>query len=156
LKMNLQSCFIKEKGNPLFFTLFLGSWPAGPTSSPPPLPSIGPNGRCPSFPSARPKLARSPLFLGRPSNERSHARVPARSAANARARSLHHRCIGPGRQSSPSSHRNERLLPFSPHARRCRGFPFFTYRSSIKQATPLLCSISTSLRGNRARPTLKP
>jgi hypothetical protein len=36
LKMNLQNCFIKEKGNPLFFLSFPWFLAAGPTSRHPP------------------------------------------------------------------------------------------------------------------------
>jgi hypothetical protein len=84
-------------------------------------------------PSSGPRLID---FFGRPSNKHSRARVLARSAADAQACSLHHRRVGPGRQSSPSSCRNERRLPFSSRTRRWRDFPFFMYHNSLKQAAP--------------------
>jgi hypothetical protein len=69
LKMNLQNCFIKEKGKHLFFSLIPWIWPAGPTSRP--LASVGPRGRCPSFPSAWPSWPTLALFLGRPTGQRA-------------------------------------------------------------------------------------
>jgi hypothetical protein len=71
----------------------LARWPNQPTI--PPLLSAGPSGHCPSFPSAPAKLARSPLFLGRPTGQTA-ARAPSRLGPLTRgARALHHCCVGP-------------------------------------------------------------
>jgi hypothetical protein len=84
LKMNLQNCFIKEKGNHLFFSLFsldLARWP----NQPPPfsLPQAQ-EGAAPPFPQPG-QVARTPLFLGRPADQAAGQRALPPPSADGRS-----------------------------------------------------------------------
>jgi hypothetical protein len=76
LKMNLQNCFIKEKGKSFIFSLFLGF---GPLAQPAhhPLAFRRPMWALPSFPSARPKLAARPSSWASPQAKPQRAHPPA-------------------------------------------------------------------------------
>jgi hypothetical protein len=117
----------KKKKENIYSFLILWIWPTGPAS--PPFAPIGPWGRCPPSPLARPN-GRTPLFLDRPVGQRAlpppsaDVRSPPSSAADAWA---HHPAVSylPPQLEEPSSFATAagdraiaRFLPFGRDFRR--------------------------------------